>query len=353
MRDISSGLSLVRRAWSVRACGVAFIWLTSLGLPACSPRPADCSRIDVVCAGLVTEFGSTEEGIQQEAWLALRDAKAAGLVDRIDRIETKDPRDHTANIDTFGEDQYDIIVTVGASLSDDTTAAAEKYPALHFIGVEQEQATTIANLVGLVFHEERSGFLAGALAGLLTQSGRVVAICESSFVDSMRRYCQGFRAGAQYANPSAHVDISYHEGSADSLFRAVEWGKTEALQQVGQGADIVFAAGHDTAAAALRAAAGQGALVIGTETDLYASMVDIRGELLTSATNDVRSGVLDLVRLGREGRWPKGEYFGQVQLAPFHETDGRIPVQIEDQLLGINRGLEDGTIHLDIQHERP
>ncbi len=332
---------------------MAFLSLISLALPACSPRPEDCGRADVVCAGLVTDFGSTDQGIQQEAWLALLDAKAAGLVDRVDRIETKDARDRTANTETFGNDRYDIIVTVGTSLLDDTTAAAVKYPDLHFIGVEHPQETTIANLVGLVFHEERSGFLAGALAGLLTQTGHVAGICEASFVDTMRRYCQGFRAGAEYANPTAHVSISYREGSADNLFRDAEWGKTQALQQVGQGADIIFAAGEDTAAAALRAAAGQGALVIGTETDLYANMADIRAELLTSAINDVRAGVLDLVRLGHEGKWPRGEYIGQVRLAPFHDMDSRISAHIKDQLLEINQDLQDGAIHLDIPYQGP
>ena len=93
------------------------------------------------CAGLVTGFGPIDGGINQEAWLGLQDAKAGHLVDRIDAIETIDARDRAKNISTFAEDGYDVIITVGASISDETTAAAQKYTSLLFIGVEQPQGS--------------------------------------------------------------------------------------------------------------------------------------------------------------------------------------------------------------------
>ncbi len=169
--------------------------LAFLLLGACSPSAPDCSRADVFCAGLVTDFGSVKSGIAHEAWLALEDARAAGIVDRIDAIETVDADDRAANIRAFAQAGYDVIVTVGAGISQRTTSAALEYPKLSFIGVEQPQDKKLPNLAGLIFQEDQSGFMAGALAALMTQTGHVAAVCESKSIQPIRRYCDGFEGG--------------------------------------------------------------------------------------------------------------------------------------------------------------
>ena len=175
----------------------------------CAPRTTDCARPDILCVGLVTASGSINDGINQQAWLGLEDAKAAGLADRIDYIETVDSRDRAANIQTFITDGYEVIITIGSSLTNETIAAAQKNPKVKFIGVEQTQNKTYPNLTGLVFHEERSGFLSGALAASITQTNRIAAICEAKFIDAVRRYCDGFKAGVQYINPKISIDVVY------------------------------------------------------------------------------------------------------------------------------------------------
>jgi basic membrane protein A len=317
-------------------------------LSACAPRPQDCARADVFCAGLVTDFGSINEGINQEAWQGLLEAKAEGLVDRMDAIETIDVRDRSKNISTFAEDEYDVIITTGASISNETMAAARKYPKILFVGVEQPQDLKRRNLSGLVFHEDRSGFLSGALAALITQTNRIAALCDAKFIDPMRRYCDGFQAGAKYIDPEVHVTVSYREGSQDKLFNDPDWGRAEALRVVSEGVDVLFAAGGGTADAALEAAAEQGAYVIGAEADPYTRMIDVRPRLVTSAINDIRSGVNELMRLTRAGQFPSGNYFGQNLLAPFHESERQIPQSIKDRLDLIEKKLSDGSIQTEI-----
>ena len=206
----------------------------------------------------------------------MQDAKAERLVDRIDAIETIDARDRAKNISTFAEDGYDVIITVGASISDETMAAAQKYPNLLFIGVEQPQDPKLSNLTGLVFHEDRSGFLSGALAALTTQTNRVAALCEEKFIDPMRRYCDGFQAGAKYINPGVNVTVSYRDGSQEKLFNDPDWGRAHGIGGRQRGADVLFAAGDETADAALETAAQQKVDVIGAETDPYLRLVDVR-----------------------------------------------------------------------------
>ncbi|HEX8992867.1 MAG TPA: BMP family ABC transporter substrate-binding protein, partial [Anaerolineales bacterium] len=258
---------------------LTLISLVTLLLSACVSQPQDCSRPDVFCVGLVTDFGDIHSGIAREAWLGLQDAKDAHLVDRIDVIETVEGRDRAANIKAFADQGYDVIVTVGASIGKDTTAAATKYPELHFIGIEQPQKVPQPNLAGLVFDEDRSGFLAGALAAFMTQTGHVAAVCEPKYIDAMRRYCDGFEAGAHYVGPHVQATVTYREGSPHDLFNAPDWGSQAASQQIHDGADVLFAAGGKTAEGALQTAAAEGAYVIGSETDRYLDLPAIRPRL--------------------------------------------------------------------------
>ena len=331
----------------------SIILFSLLIFSSCAPRPTDCARPDVVCAGLVTASGSIDEGINQQAWLGLQDAKAEGLADRIDHIETVDSRDREANIQTFINDGYDVIITVGSSMVNETIATAQKNPKIKFIGVEQTQTTTYPNLTGLVFHEERSGFLAGALAASITQTNRIAALCEAKFIDAMRRYCDGFKAGAQYINANVNITVVYRTGPNQILFNDPDWGNQTALQAVRDGADVIFAAGGNTADAALETAAGQGTYVIGSETDEYESLTDIHSRLVSSAVNEVRTGVRDLMRLARNNQLPAGNFFGQTELAPFHDLDGQIPQSVKDQLNQLTQGLANNPIMDDVPYQKP
>ena len=336
-----------------RAIMLALAVAACVGAHGCAARPQDCAQPDVRCAGLVTDFGSVDEGMSQQAWLALQDARSAGLLDRVDFIETVDTRDREANISAFGEDGYDIIVTVGQGIANETIAAAQKYPDLYFIGIQQmpDAVSDLTNFVTLVFHEDRSGFLAGALADMLTRTRHVAAVCEVNFIDSIRRYCDGFRAGAVYADPAIDVDVIYRSGSQELLFRDVDWGRATALLALEQGADVLFAVGAETADAALTAAAARGALVIGAETDQYTRLPEIRPQLVSSAILDVRLGVLTLLQRALEGQFPGDEYVGSVGLAPFHEFEDRMAPEMVTKLETIAGDLESGAIKTDVPYE--
>jgi basic membrane protein A and related proteins len=330
-----------RIAWIPTARQLTLLGLVALLFSACAPTPQDCGSQQVWCAGLITDFGTVKEGINQQAWFGLQDAKSEGLLDRIDRIETVDARDRAANIATFGDAGYDLVITVGSSISAETAAAAARYPDLRFIGVEQAQSSAIPNVTGLVFHEEQS------------QTGHVGAVCEAEFIDSIRRYCEGYRAGAMYANPSVGLSISYRQGPTELLFQDREWGKAAALEQLDAGVDVLFAAGGETADAALLAGAERGALLIGAESDQFLRLEAARPQMLTSAINDVRAGLRDLIQLARRGQLPAGEYFGRIDLAPFHDRDGAVAPLTLSKMTEIRAALEAGKIPLDIPYTVP
>lgn len=321
----------------------------------CVPLTMDCWRPEVRCAGIVTGFGDVDEGVAREAWLALQDAKAEGVLQRIDYIETTDTRDRMANIAVFADQGYDLVVTLGSGISDETLAAARQHPDLRFVRIQppQQSAQEQANLVDLVFHEERAGFLAGAAAALTSRTGQVAAVCESAFIDSARRFCEGFSAGATHVNPAIRVVVEYRSGSEELLFRDVSWGQATARQQVDEGADVLFAVGESTARAALLEAARRSAWVIAAETDLYEQVPEIRSRLLTSAILEIRPGLLAVLRQVASGQTPPHQYWGEAGLAPWHEFEGRLPPGVPARLEGLERDLIAGDLVIDLPLGEP
>ena len=120
---------------------LALAIVAAMLLPACAPAAPDCASDDVFCVGLVTDVGKIDDkSFNQSTWEGVQQAKEEGVADQVQYIETVDAKDYDKNIATFGDENYDVIVTVGFALGEATNAAALKYPDVNFIGVDQFQA---------------------------------------------------------------------------------------------------------------------------------------------------------------------------------------------------------------------
>ena len=153
--------------------------------------------------GVVTEVGKIDDqALNQMTWEGVKKAELK-LGAYVQYIETVDSRDYEKNIATFANAGYDLIITVGYDQSKATLAAANKYPQVNFIGVDQllgPDKSLPQNLTGLSFAEDQLGFLAGVLAAEMTRANKVGAVCGPDFLSPAWRYCEGFRAGVEYVN---------------------------------------------------------------------------------------------------------------------------------------------------------
>jgi len=305
----------------------------------------DCASEEVYCIGLVTDVGEIDDkSFNQSAWEGVGQAGDA-LGAQIDYIETGDAKDYGTNIGLFANNNYDVIVTVGFALGEATAEAAAQHPEIYFIGVDQFQGETLDNLAGLVFNEDKSGFLAGALAALLTQTDTVAAVLGTDLVPPVVAFKEGYENGARYINPDINLISTYHPGGMDVAFTDPEWGASTAKQALDQGADVVFGAGGKTGNGALIEVAGaDGAYCIGVDTDQWLTVPEAHPCLVTSAMKLITPGVADLITQASEGSFPGGNYFGPVGLAPFHDFEDQIPQEVKDTLAEIDAGLQDGSI---------
>jgi basic membrane protein A len=288
----------------------------------------------------VTDVGKLDDrSFNQSAWEGVQCAqKNLGITD-IKFIETTAPTDYANNIDQFVSDNYDVIVTVGFLLAPATVAAAQKNPNIKFIGVDQFQGDTIPNLAGLIFDEDKAGYLAGYLAGSLTKSGTVGEVLGLSSVPPVEKYGVGYINGAKAAKPAVKV-----LAACSSSFTDPVWGNTTANQEMSQNADIIFAAAGLTGNGALLAAADKGGSVlgIGVDTDQYLSLPEAAPILVSSAMKLITPGVFNLIKAAQAGSFKGGNVVGDVGMAPYHDLESRVPADVKSKMTQLSADIVSG-----------
>lgn len=332
-------------------------WLILLLLlPACAPTSPECEREDVFCVGLVTNTGRiNDNSLNQSAWEGvLQSQKELGAW--VEYIDSVDSRDYEKNIAAFAGEGYDLIVTVGFGMSSATIQAAGMYPEIDFIGVDQFQEEETPGVAGLIFPEDRGGFLVGALAAMVSRTSKIGAVCGADFISSHRQLGEGFQAGAAYVDrtqdTNTEVFIDYLESGGDSSVNS-ESAET-ARSMIEQGADTIFACNNDPFDnGAIIAAAQAGAYAMGAEHDRYLTVPEAAPRILTSVVKLAAQSVLELAKLSRDGSFPSGNYYGEVGIAPFHDLENEIPAEVRSALEEIDAGLLDGSIETNVPTENP
>ncbi|MFD3162954.1 BMP family protein [Herpetosiphon sp. NSE202] len=296
--------------------------------------------------GLVTDVGKVDDGtFNQFAFEGLKRAETE-LGVKIDYIETIDPKDYEKNIEQFASQGYDLIIGVGFLMGDAIKAAAAKYPDLKFAIVDFAYEPALANVKGLVFSEDESAFIGGALAAMVSKSGKIGAVGGKEQVPAVKKFVLGYEAGAKYVNPDIQVMTVYIDSFTDPTA-----GGEAAKTQIAEGADVIFGAGGQTGSGAIKTAADNDVFVIGVDQDEYNTTFK-KGpapKLITSAMKRVDNAVFEVVKEVVDGKFEGGVYFGNaanggIDYAPFHDAESALPADAKAKLDEIKKGLADGSI---------
>ncbi len=326
--------------------------LLALGIVPAFSVAAQDSLIESVC--LVTDVGKVNDGtFNQLAYEGM-----VTVVEDYDLestyIETLAPTDYAANIQTCLDSGYDVIATIGFLMSDATLAAASD-PAnsgVYFIGIDQGFEAPPANLVGVQYREDQSGFVAGALAALMSETGKIAGIYGIP-VPAVVKFRNGFEQGAKYINPDIDVQGVYIDSFVDSA-KGAETATQLIEADPENPVDVIFGAGGQTGSGGIKAAAEAGVYVIGVDQDEYfttfgAGTTPGAEFLISSATKRVDRGIYVPVEQLVNGDTSS---FGTnavlsasndgVSFAPAHDSD--VPEDVAAQLTAILEELKAGTI---------
>jgi basic membrane protein A and related proteins len=313
-------------------------------IDAAAQAKGDCAT-DFVCIGVVTDVGKVDDkSFNQSTWEGALQA-AADQKGRADYIETVKADDYGANIKNFLDKKYDVIVTVGFAMGTATDDAAKANPKIHFIGVDQFKGEAAPNVTGLIFNEDKAGFMAGALAGLLTKTNTVAAVLGTDKVPPVVAFKVGWENGAKYTNPKVKNISTFHPGAIEKAFGDPEWGATTAKQALDQGADVLFGAGGATGNGAIaEVAKKKGAFCVGVDTDQWGTVPEAHPCLVTSSMKLLDKGVIDIVAKWKSGAAPAGNFVGDVGLAPYHDFDKIVPADVQAKITTIITDVRAGKI---------
>jgi basic membrane lipoprotein Med (substrate-binding protein (PBP1-ABC) superfamily) len=296
---------------------------------------------------LVTDIGKIDDRTFNQYAYEGMEAAADCFGFETSFIETASEADYAKNIDTTLAGNPNVIVTVGFLLATDTLAAAEANTEVDFIGIDQFQETYPENYVGVLFREDQGGYLAGVMAGLLTESNVIGVVGGREDVPPVVRFVNAYETGAKSVNPDVTVLKTYNESFTDP-----SKGASDAQQMIGDGADVIFGAGGKTGSGGVVAATDQGLWGIGVDQDEYFTTYqggDAEGAefLATSAVKRVDLAVFNNIVAVLDGSFAGGIYTLEaandgITYAPFHDAD--IPDDVATQLEEVRQGLADGSI---------
>nr|MBA3872305.1 BMP family ABC transporter substrate-binding protein [Anaerolineae bacterium] len=264
-------------------------------------------------------------------------------------IETVAETDYAKNIDTCVKEGFKAVITVGFLIADATKAAALANPDVYFMGVDQNIDPAPKNWTGLVFREDQSGFLAGALAAQMSKSGTIAGVYGIE-IPPVKKFRNGFENGAKFINPDIKILGTYNDS-----FTAPDVGGANAKQFIGEGADVIFGAGGPTGTGGITAAAQAGVYVIGVDQDEYTTSFGGgkspgADKIISSAVKRVDQAVYLAVEALVEGGkdFTGGGYLvmsaanGGVGFAPKHDSD--VPDAVTEYMNDILVGLKHGWI---------
>lgn len=254
----------------------------------------DASEIKI---GMVTDTGGVNDGaFNQSSWAGLELA-AEELGVTVNYLESQTDSDYKANIETFVDEDYDLIISVGYMLAEATYEAAETYPDNLFAIIDDTTCSELPNVLCLMFEQAEASYLAGYVAGLETESD-VVGFVLGMSSTVMHEFGYGYTAGVLDANPDATVTMADANSFGDSAI-----GKSLTTAMITEGADIVFHAAGGTGLGVIEAAQESGIKAIGVDSD---QSVLAEGTVITSALKRVDTASYDAALAILEGTFESG-----------------------------------------------
>jgi basic membrane protein A and related proteins len=248
----------VRKRWFALALVALVVAFAIIGA---AVRGSEASaKRQALGACLVTDIGGlNDKSFNHLAYVGLQRAqKQLGITGRV--IQSKSPADYIPNLSTCVRQGSAVTIGVGFLMTDAMDAVSSKFPRNKFAIVDvnvEDLKHKGKNVQGLLFKEQEAGYLAGVAAGLwakghpLNGGPAVVGSVGGIKIPPVDRYIAGYQYGAKQADPQVKVLNDYSQD-----FVAQAKCKEKALNEIANGAAVVFQVAGQCGLGALDAAKG-------------------------------------------------------------------------------------------------
>ena len=329
---------------------VLLLLVAAMLLPACAPAATEepteepvvepteepaADASDMSFAMVTDQSGLGDQAFNDATWEGFTALNEEFGV-QVKVVETNEQAQYVPNLSTLAEQEEDLIVGVGFLLKDAVNEVAQIYPDVNFALIDN--FVDQPNVACIQFAENEGAFLMGAIAALMTESGKV-GFVGGMETDVVKKFEAGYRAGVMTIDPDMEVLVSYA-----GAFNDPAKGKELALAQYDQGADVVFQVAGFTGTGVIDAAVERDQMVIGVDRDQNYLAPD---NVISSMMKGLGAGVYDIGTMLINGDFEGGSYRygikeGGIGYAP--STDKNVPADIIAKIDELEQMIVDGKI---------
>jgi basic membrane protein A and related proteins len=374
MRTRSIGLSLIAvLALVANACGsaatLAPTTAPTTAAATTAPTPAPSSSLKI---GVVTDIGTlNDKNFNEYSYKGAVDGAVAIGAATPPSLVPADQTAYAADIKSFVDQKFNIIVTVGFNLTTATVQAAHDNPNIWFVGVDQspicvtpkglpdsafackgDPKTLLPHYISLQFQEDQAGYLAGIVAAGISTNGEIGAIGGTTLCAPCVRYIQGYGLGAKSVNPNVKVDVAYvtNDFSA-AAFQDQAGGKVFAENFLAQNpkVDVLFQVAGLTGNGVLDAACAANIHGIGVDVDQFLSYAAADPCIITSAEKHLETAVGAAIQaIAGSTATPGDNLFNAandgIGIADFHDKTSLISSSLQAKITAALAAMKAGTL---------
>ena len=314
---------IISRRSFIAICG------TAAGLAVFKSASAETLKVAIVMPGNITDKSWSQSGY--EGILQAKD-KLGVEIAYSEKVAQADQAEAMADYARRG---YRLVIGHGGEFQDAAKRVAAKYPDTIFIVNNGQQGE--GNIASADFNFSQFGYLMGYLAGKMSKSGKAGWIGGQKIkfsLDLNASYEAGFKAAG-----GKEVFTAYTNDWDD-----IAKGKEAALNQISQGADVIFPTMDNAVIGSLQACKEKGVWGFGLYYDAIADWPDT---VLQSAIFDIKGAMLDYIKLAQDGKLEGKNYNFDLKtpeaarIGTFHSA---VPEDVKNEVLALAEKMKSGEL---------
>jgi basic membrane protein A len=327
-----------------------------LALSACAAPPGGGGAGDSKTAALLIP-GTTGDGgfFDQSSQGTKEGAVAAGWKAQI--VEAGyDPTKWQPALDDLSNGTDNPIITGTYAMTELVEQEAAQHPEKNFVlfdsAIDESKCGNCKNVYSITYRYDETGFLAGALAGLLEKTKGVekvkgtgtVGVVGGQNIPVIEDYIRGFKAGVAAVAPDVKVLSAFAGSFSDPV-----QGKAVAEDMIAQGAEILFTAAGQTDKGVFEGAAAHEIWALGNAR-AQADAPKIGGveTILTSSDTNIASSMKEVVTAAAANKLPVGTVKsygvkdGAVDIVESATYKRVVPAEIQQKLKELTANVATG-----------
>jgi basic membrane protein A and related proteins len=206
-------------------------------------------------------------------------------------LEMQDEAQREQALRRLAEAGSNPVVMTGFAFGDVLAKVAPDFPDTKFAIIDM--VVDQPNVKSVVFNEHEGSYLVGMMAGLASKTG-TVGFIGGMDIPLIRKFGCGYAQGVKAVNADATVILNM-TGTTPAAWNDPVKGAELAKGQKAQGADVIYAAAGGTGVGVLQAAADEGILSIGVDSNQNYMHP---GSVLTSMLKRVDNAVYEAFKEG-------------------------------------------------------